>query len=451
MRHEMDVQTLTAPLPGDKPAGEDLRYTAIYEEIQEARRADDPFDRGDWQREIKTSDWDKVITLSLETLSKKTKDLQIAAWLTEALAHTDRFQGLSLGLEVTYRYLQDFWDSLYPEIEEGDLEFRAAPFEFLNDKLWVIIRQIPLTDPQSTPGYSWLKWQESRQVGYEKDTRNQYGDVDENKRKGREELLSEGKLSAEEFDGAVALSSEAFYESLSSHVKRCREGFSKLDRTIDEKFGPSAPRLAEWKAALEDCDLLVSKILKDKIGDKPTESEQRTPEPTHREKIVIEKETRIPSPSADSPPAGIDPPAERPWQPVSVQFEPLSTPNDIWPKALQVLHTSGIRSALEELFAASCRAPSNREKNNFRLLMAKLCLKADRKDLARPIVEELHALIEEHHLERWESPTWIGEVLDALYQCLVSGEPSDEDRGRAGVLLRKLCTIDVTKAMTYRS
>ena len=39
------------------------------------------------------------------------------------------------------------------------------------------IKKIPLTDISITPGYSWMKWQESRQVGLESDTRNQYGDV----------------------------------------------------------------------------------------------------------------------------------------------------------------------------------------------------------------------------------------------------------------------------------
>jgi type VI secretion system protein ImpA len=82
--------------------------------------------------------------------------------------------------------------------------------------------------------------------------------------------------------------------------------------------------------------------------------------------------------------------------------------------------------------------------------MTKLCLEADRPDLARPIVEELNHLIEELHLERWESPLWMAEVLDALYQCLTRGEPSDEDKNRAKALFQKLCTTDVTRAMNYK-
>ena len=82
--------------------------------------------------------------------------------------------------------------------------------------------------------------------------------------------------------------------------------------------------------------------------------------------------------------------------------------------------------------------------------MAKLCLRAERPDLARPIAEELHALMEELHLDRWESPVWIAEVLNVLYQCLTNGEPSEEDITRAKALFQRLCTTDVTKAILYR-
>jgi type VI secretion system protein ImpA len=124
---------------------------------------------------------------------------------------------------------------------------------------------------------------------------------------------------------------------------------------------------------------------------------------------------------------------------------------DLWNEALQVMQANGIREALGRLLEASSRAPSVREKNRCRLLMAKLCLRADRPDLARPIVEELYALIEELHLERWESPRWIAEVLAALYQCLTRGEPSDDAISKAGVLFQRLCTTDVTQAIAYKS
>jgi type VI secretion system protein ImpA len=128
-----------------------------------------------------------------------------------------------------------------------------------------------------------------------------------------------------------------------------------------------------------------------------------------------------------------------------------SLEKSMWEDSLKKLKIGGIKKALEQLYGASCSMPSVREKNRYRLLMAKLCLKAERPDLARPIAEELYALIEELQLERWESPMWIAEIHTALYQCLTTGTPSAEDTQRADGLFKKICTTDVTKAMIYNS
>ena len=164
MKSQVDIDKILAPIPGANPAGEDLRYSQIYEDIKEARRADDPLDRGAWQLDIKTSDWDKVIKVAVDALIKKTKDLQISAWLSEALITADGFDGFATGMKIVYGLLKDYWDHVYPAIEEGDMEFRAAPLEFMNEKLVTLIKGIPITDSKVTSGYSYLKWQESRKM-----------------------------------------------------------------------------------------------------------------------------------------------------------------------------------------------------------------------------------------------------------------------------------------------
>lgn len=443
----IDIQIILAPIPGDNPAGEDIRYTAAYEELKEARRADDPLDRGDWQRDIKTSDWNKIIALACEALSNKTKDLQIAAFLVEALANTEGFAGVAAGLHIITGFLQEFWEQLYPQIEENDLEYRIGPLEFLNEKLWLPIKQIPLTD-RTTPGYSWMKWQESRQVGSEKDTRKQNGEMDEPKRLAREELIAEGKLTADEFDNAVGLSSKAFYQILAENVSACIEAFKRLDETVDEKFGREAPRLTELKTSLEDCELLVSKILKEKKIQEPdpvTGAPQVTPEAAPEENSDARTPLEIPSPAVEGG-FRISDGAYR----VNRLLGSAGIEETVWQDALIKFKTAGIKQALEQLLGALCSAQSVREKTNFRLLMAKLCLKAGRHDLARPMAESLNALVDELRLAQWESPIWIADVLATLYQCLTAEGASDEDLQRARELMTRLCTLDVTKAIEYK-
>jgi type VI secretion system protein ImpA len=443
MKREIDIDAILAAISGDNPAGENLRYTPVYDDIKEARREDDLSDPLLSESETKRADWEKAISLSVDALMNKTKDLQIAAWLTEALIRTEGFEGLMAGLKIMTSFLRDYWDNVYPQIEDGDLDFRAGPLEFMNDKLSLSIKQIPFTDTPATPGYSWYKWQEAHQVGYETDTRNQFGDVDESKKQQRDELIAEGKLTLEDFDAAVERTSKEYYRSLTERLKGCHEEFTAMDETMDEKFGSNAPRTAEIREAIEACEQLAARLFekkKEKEPDPEPLPQAEEPEAPPEDEVQAEKEAKLAlQPAAAGPIPAIQ----------SSDVESLE--KTMWQDALKQLNSGGIQKGLDELYKASCSMPSVREKNRYRLLMAKLCLKAERPDLARPILEELYALIEELQLGRWESPMWIAEVFESLYQSLTAGEPSDDDAGRAQELFRRICTIDVTKAMMYRT
>lgn len=434
MKVEIDLVSILTPVGDDNPAGENLRYV-LFDEITEARRADDAYDRGDWQRDIKNADWETVISLCSDALVNRTKDLQIAAWLAEGLTIMEGFEGLLTGLKVIRGFLENFWESVYPEIEDDDLDFRVGRLEFLNTALGMRIKQIPLTDSNARAGYSWLQWEESRRVGYEGDAA---------KAETRAELIAEGKVTADDFDAAVSQSKKAFYESLAADVTKCNEEFETLEQLADEKFGNEAPRLAELRKSFEDCNQLVSKILKEKRELEPDE-----PEPA----AEIEGDADEDSTSTGS--GSVANEAEIGGS-ISIDSVPTTTITDsaahetaLWQKANGLLKASGIKAGLQQLLVASSTAPSVRERNRYRLLMARLCLKADRPDLAKPILEELYALIEELNLERWEAPNWIADVLEALYKCLTAGD-ANEDLSRAEQLFQKMCTLDVTKAMLYK-
>ena len=440
MKVEIDLVSILTPVGDDNPAGENLRYV-LFDEITEARRADDAYDRGDWQRDIKNADWETVISLCSDALVNRTKDLQIAAWLAEGLTIMEGFEGLLTGLKVIRGFLENFWESVYPEIEDDDLDFRVGRLEFLNTALGMRIKQIPLTDSNARAGYSWLQWEESRRVGYEGDAA---------KAETRAELIAEGKVTADDFDAAVSQSKKAFYESLAADVTKCNEEFETLEQLADEKFGNEAPRLAELRKSFEDCNQLVSKILKEKRELEPDEpDEPDEPEPA----AEIEGDADEDSTSAGS--GSVANEAEIGGS-ISIDSVPTTNITDsaahetaLWQKANGLLKASGIKAGLQQLLVASSTAPSVRERNRYRLLMARLCLKADRPDLAKPILEELYALIEELNLERWEAPNWIADVLEALYKCLTAGD-ANEDLSRAEQLFQKMCTLDVTKAMLYK-
>lgn len=450
MKTPIDIDMILAPLPGDNPAGEDLRYTQVYEGIKVARKSEDDFAMGEWQRETKSADWGRVAASAVEVLTTKSKDLQIAAWLSEALIAIDGFEGLSSGLAVLEGLVGNFWESAYPVMEDGDIEFRLAPFEFLNERLSSCIRQAPLT----ASGYSWFKWQESRDVGYEADTKNKFGDIDETKKQRREELIAEGKITAEQFDSAASQTPQQLRSALTAQLASCQEAFAALDKRIDEKFGRDAPRISDIGQALEECARLVAKVYGEQKASAPGQKPSPLPAPDAVPQVVKQETVAVSEKPAEPfvpPSEAATPTSVAEMTAPSVVLPETGLQEDVlWEEAQRMLESGEIRNALDRLMSASYRMPSERERNRYRLLIAKLCIKADRHDLARPIVEGLNALIDELHLERWESPLWIAEVLEVLYQCLTYGEPSDEDLGKAQELFRRLCAIDVTKAILCR-
>ena len=93
----IDLGALLAPIAGDNPAGRNLTYSPEYDTIRDARKAEDDLPQGEWQRETKSAEWHRVVEIGTVSLREKTKDLQIAAWLTEALTKVEEFAGLRDG------------------------------------------------------------------------------------------------------------------------------------------------------------------------------------------------------------------------------------------------------------------------------------------------------------------------------------------------------------------
>src|ERR1700758_454748 len=93
---------LLNPIEGANPSGTNLRYDPVYDKIKEARREEDQPPAGMSERDRKGADNPVVIKTCTDLLVNKTKDLQLSAWLTEALLKQKGFTGLKEGLGVCF-------------------------------------------------------------------------------------------------------------------------------------------------------------------------------------------------------------------------------------------------------------------------------------------------------------------------------------------------------------
>ncbi|HXP84553.1 MAG TPA: type VI secretion system protein TssA [Bryobacteraceae bacterium] len=234
---------LLNPIDGDNPSGANLRYAPVFDKIKEARREDDDAPQGEWQHERKVADYKVVLKLAGETLATKTKDLQLAAWITEAQLRQEGFTGLLEGLRLIRGLLEKFWLTVYPEIDEdGDMELRAAPVEWVGTALGNAVRKVPIT----RGGYDFFKYKESRGVGYE-DT-----SASDQQQQLRATKISERLLTPEEFDKDSDATPTATYEAWRATLESCLEEMDAMQLLGEEKFGNQAPSFNPLRTAVEE-------------------------------------------------------------------------------------------------------------------------------------------------------------------------------------------------------
>ncbi|NRB57943.1 MAG: type VI secretion system protein TssA [Salinicola sp.] len=251
---ELSIDALLAPIEGGSHggSGEDLTFSILFDEIKEARRADPAYlPQGEWQTELKQSDWGQVINLTSTALETQSKDLQLAAWLCEGLVHREGFDGMRFGLTLTARLLDDYWETLYPELDEEDLDERAARLSWLGDTLVNVVRSLPLVAGE---GYSLADYDESRQV--ENQARNDPDAMDR--------ALGEGKINDEIFQRSVVLSSTEFLQERHASIAASLVSLSQLDQMSDERFGRDAPSFSSLEKVLVQCRDLTEKLLRDR-------------------------------------------------------------------------------------------------------------------------------------------------------------------------------------------
>ena len=58
----IDLEAMLSPISEEKPSGEPMRYSGLYDEISEARRADEDVEQGDWKVALKVADFRKWLT-----------------------------------------------------------------------------------------------------------------------------------------------------------------------------------------------------------------------------------------------------------------------------------------------------------------------------------------------------------------------------------------------------
>jgi type VI secretion system protein ImpA len=406
---ELILEELLRPISNSNPGGEDLRYSAVYEKIKEARREDDDLSQGAWQHERKVADYKLVVELTCQAIAAQSKDLQLAAWLTEALVHEQSYAGLQTGLALCHGLIDTLWDHLFPALEDGDAEMRAAPLEWIGSRLDAAVRAVPLV----RAGYDWFVYKESRALGYENPS------ATPDQKKTRDKILKEGRISPEAFDKSFAETPRAFYTKAEKDLDASLAVLQALDVLCAGKFENAAPGFGKLRSAIEEVRFVVHGLLEKKREAEPGPvAEAAGPEPPdpveHVEEAIGEPVVMPPNNADSFAEANVALKAGRHQQ------------------ALQILN--------RDLATQSC----GRSRFQRKLQLARLCISAGKDLIAQPLLDDLAAAIDNHRLDEWEEHETVAAALVTILQSSkrVQGDAKEKQK-----FFERICRLDASQAL----
>jgi len=262
----IDIESLLAPIPGAAPTGIDIRedFSAAspYFKLRDARHAARAAERrSDTEGEngALLAEWRTILDLAPKVLGERSKDLEVTAWLIEALVRSQGFAGLRDGLALTSGLVETYWDDLHSLAdEEGDVT-KVAPLAGLNGldaegTLIQPLRKVPLT----------MRGDDGPFAAYHYDQALALAQISDPTTRARREQA--GAVTLERFNAAVNASGAPYYLDLTADLEGSIGELDRLSQLLDQKAGAAAPSTSAIRNALQTILEGVTRFSRDLIA-----------------------------------------------------------------------------------------------------------------------------------------------------------------------------------------
>jgi type VI secretion system protein ImpA len=245
---------MLTPLPGETPVGTDLRtdfsatspYYRLRDARSEARAAERAADGGQADAAASTGDWRTVRQIAISVLTETTRDLEIAAWLTESLVRGEGIAGIAVGAALMRDLVTGFWQhGLYPVEDEDGVVTRVAPVTGLNGEggdgtlIQPLRKQIFCNKPDGTPIAFW-EFQASLTL---------QGEGDANKRAAK---LKAGAIPFDDMEGFARATGGAPFVVLRRDLKQALANWAEMTAALDAAAGRDSPPTGRVRETLEE-------------------------------------------------------------------------------------------------------------------------------------------------------------------------------------------------------
>ena len=250
-----DLGKLLKPVSKKDPVGESLRYEGTYDAVRKARSEDDEsLPRGIWETNLKRANWADVEKLCLSALAERSKDLQLAVWLTEAAFMRHGLRGLTDGLTAIGGLFDAFWADMHPQMPEDEPEYRAAPIEWLSERTAVRLRLMPinLAQDETIRPFCLSDWERARRSA----------PADDEERSSDEQGGPGAYRNRREMLAAAAHDPMEHYRDVVLDIDEALERVAELEARIDEHFrAVDAPGLHAMRDVLGELRQVAVRVL----------------------------------------------------------------------------------------------------------------------------------------------------------------------------------------------
>ncbi len=261
-----DLDALLAPIPGEAPAGVDLRedfspqspYYRLRDARAEARAAERAADAPDSELAGGPdagvpSQWRTVRDLATKVLAEQTKDLEVAAWLTEALVRIEGLRGLTGGAQLIGGLADAFWDeNLYPVPDEDGIATRVAPVAGLNGlggdgTLMQPLRKLPLWARMDGSNFAFWQYEQSAELATIGDPAR------------LEARLQAGAVPFEQMESEARTAGAERLASLRDEAAAALRAWQAMSDLLDAKAGADSPPTSRIRDLLQQIESVAAK------------------------------------------------------------------------------------------------------------------------------------------------------------------------------------------------
>lgn len=249
---EFDWEALLAPISEEAPVGNDPRanfaadslYFRLRDARTEARAAERQADAAG-EESASAAPWGPVLRLAVKLLATEAKDLEVAAWCSEALLRADGLAGLAAGFALMQELVERYGEALHPEPDEEGIARHVAPVMGLNGEsaegtLIQPLRKLALFQrPDGTPLPFWRYQQSVETAGI--------GDIAR-----REQRFAAGVIPFDQIEKEADAASGAAFARLHQEATAALNAWQGLSRALDLRAGNDAPPMGRVRDLLSE-------------------------------------------------------------------------------------------------------------------------------------------------------------------------------------------------------